>query len=254
MITINLKNLLEDQDLTMTDLHKGTGISKNTLSLMANGVSKGIQFDTLDKILEFLSVDVGALIIFTSTKEIDNLIVSITDLHDDAHELVENWNPIFTPPSPRIDGESDAAYEARLEKDDDLERPTIGYTNQLRIYKKFQVNLDYDDFQCKFVIPVKFIAEGIDEKDKVKKRYTQSKNYDGESFDEVMWLNQVALILVENFYRNMDKLSFNTYQINIVKNKIIAELKENLPVEFTDFIKEMDIVEPHREDLSITFT
>lgn len=35
----------------MTELHKKTGISQNALSLLANGKSNGIQFNTLEKII-----------------------------------------------------------------------------------------------------------------------------------------------------------------------------------------------------------
>ncbi|MFY0761026.1 helix-turn-helix transcriptional regulator [Metabacillus dongyingensis] len=52
MIKVNLKQLLKKKGMSMTELHEKTGVSQNALSLMANGKSNGIQFNTLDKILK----------------------------------------------------------------------------------------------------------------------------------------------------------------------------------------------------------
>lgn len=62
MIKIRLKEIIEKRNITLTEIHQATGISKNTLSLIANGTSKGIQFDTLDKLLSVLNVGVSELI------------------------------------------------------------------------------------------------------------------------------------------------------------------------------------------------
>lgn len=62
MIKIKLKEIIDKKKITLTEIHQATGISKNTLSLIANGSSKGIQFDTLDKLLSFLNVDLSTLI------------------------------------------------------------------------------------------------------------------------------------------------------------------------------------------------
>ncbi|MFW7409153.1 helix-turn-helix domain-containing protein [Vagococcus fluvialis] len=63
MIIFNLKEVLKQRGLTMTDVHNSTGISKNTLSLLANGTSKGIQFDTLDKLISSIKVPIQELIL-----------------------------------------------------------------------------------------------------------------------------------------------------------------------------------------------
>lgn len=59
---INLKEILLSQGKTQVWLHKKTGISENTISLMVNNASKGIQFDTLEKICEALNVTPNDLI------------------------------------------------------------------------------------------------------------------------------------------------------------------------------------------------
>lgn len=62
MIDIKLKEILRSKNKTMSWLHEKTGISKNTLSVMANNASKGIQFDTLEKICRHLEITPNDLI------------------------------------------------------------------------------------------------------------------------------------------------------------------------------------------------
>lgn len=62
MIRIRLKEILENKGITITELHELTGISKNTISLMVNGKNKGIQFDTLDRILKATNVKLTDLL------------------------------------------------------------------------------------------------------------------------------------------------------------------------------------------------
>lgn len=62
LIKVNLKQLLKKKGMTMTELHELTGITQNTLSLMANGKSNGIQFNTLDKILKATNSNINDLL------------------------------------------------------------------------------------------------------------------------------------------------------------------------------------------------
>ncbi|WP_375755270.1 helix-turn-helix domain-containing protein [Priestia endophytica] len=54
--------MLKQKGMTMTELHEITGISQNALSPIANGKSNGIQFNTLDKILEATNSKIEELI------------------------------------------------------------------------------------------------------------------------------------------------------------------------------------------------
>uniref|UniRef100_UPI00359C6E65 helix-turn-helix domain-containing protein n=1 Tax=Enterococcus faecalis TaxID=1351 RepID=UPI00359C6E65 len=65
MIEFKLRQALAKKNKTMADVNKETGISKNALSQLANGTSKGIQFSTLDKILGCLKVPIQDLIVYT---------------------------------------------------------------------------------------------------------------------------------------------------------------------------------------------
>ncbi|MHC5375403.1 helix-turn-helix domain-containing protein [Enterococcus sp. LJL120] len=65
MIEFKLRQSLAKTKKTMADINKETGISKNALSQLANGSSKGIQFKTLNKILGCLKIPVQELIVYT---------------------------------------------------------------------------------------------------------------------------------------------------------------------------------------------
>lgn len=64
MIEFRLREALAKKNKTMADVNKETGISKNALSQLGNGSSKGIQFSTLDKILNSLKIPVQELIAY----------------------------------------------------------------------------------------------------------------------------------------------------------------------------------------------
>lgn len=62
MVESNLRILLAKKRLNITDVSKGTGISRTTLSALYHESGKGIQFDTLGKICGYLKCEVGDLI------------------------------------------------------------------------------------------------------------------------------------------------------------------------------------------------
>lgn len=62
MIKINLRVLMAIHKVNMKDIHEATGISRTTISNLYNENSKGIQFDTLDKLCNFFNCDVGELL------------------------------------------------------------------------------------------------------------------------------------------------------------------------------------------------
>lgn len=56
MLRVNLNMLLAERNLTASRLSKETGISKTTLTSLVNNTGKGIQYDTIDTICNFLGV------------------------------------------------------------------------------------------------------------------------------------------------------------------------------------------------------
>lgn len=72
-----MKQLLKQKGITMTELHEITGISQNALSLISNGKSNGIQFNTLDKILEATNSKIEELI--EHDEELYSLFIRLED-------------------------------------------------------------------------------------------------------------------------------------------------------------------------------
>lgn len=56
MLKNNLSVLMAERGLKIADLYNATGISKTTLMAIANNNSKGIQFETLDRLCNYLDV------------------------------------------------------------------------------------------------------------------------------------------------------------------------------------------------------
>ena len=69
MITCNLPVLLAERRMKVSDLVRATGMSKTTLHKLYNGQSTRIDFETLDKICDFLDIDVGDLLSFKKNSE-----------------------------------------------------------------------------------------------------------------------------------------------------------------------------------------
>ncbi|WP_145455937.1 helix-turn-helix domain-containing protein [Staphylococcus epidermidis] len=76
MIVFRLKEIMEEKNLKISDLNEQTGISRNSISSLLNGKTRGIQFDTLEKITLALNVDVADLF-----KNVFNeLIIKLNDI------------------------------------------------------------------------------------------------------------------------------------------------------------------------------
>ena len=67
MIVNNLPTLLAERRLKVADAVRATGVSKTTLHKIYNDQSSRIDFDTIDKLCEYLEVEVGD--IFEYVKE-----------------------------------------------------------------------------------------------------------------------------------------------------------------------------------------
>lgn len=63
MIVCTLKQYIDRRDLNITALSKRCGISRPPLIALANGTSKGIQFDTLEKLCGFFGITPSDLLL-----------------------------------------------------------------------------------------------------------------------------------------------------------------------------------------------
>lgn len=71
MIICNLPVLLAERRLKVSDLIRGTGINKTTLHKLYNGESTRIDFETINKICDFLDIGVGDLLIFKRSENMN---------------------------------------------------------------------------------------------------------------------------------------------------------------------------------------
>lgn len=67
MVKNNFRVILAKRKLKMSDVVVGTGLSKNTIRALYYETAKGVQFETLEKLCDYLQCDVGE--IFESEKE-----------------------------------------------------------------------------------------------------------------------------------------------------------------------------------------
>lgn len=64
MIKCNLAVLMAERELKMADVIKATGIAKTTIRSLYYNDSKGVQFETLNTLCEYLGVSPGDLVIY----------------------------------------------------------------------------------------------------------------------------------------------------------------------------------------------
>lgn len=73
MIVNHLPTLLAERRLKVADAVRATGISKTTLHKIYNDQSSRIDFDTIDKLCEFLEVEVGDIFEYVPDAEDQDL-------------------------------------------------------------------------------------------------------------------------------------------------------------------------------------
>lgn len=61
-IIINLKQILKDKNVTSKELCEYVGITEANMSILRSGKAKGIRFETLEKICEYLKCKPGDII------------------------------------------------------------------------------------------------------------------------------------------------------------------------------------------------
>lgn len=64
MVVCKLPILLAERKMRVADLIRGTGINKTTLHKLYNGELTRIDLDTIDRICEYLDIQVGDLFVF----------------------------------------------------------------------------------------------------------------------------------------------------------------------------------------------
>ncbi|MHA3116560.1 XRE family transcriptional regulator [Acinetobacter sp. ANC 4635] len=73
MVICKLPILLAERKMRVADLIRGTGINKTTLHKLYNGELTRIDLDTIDRICDYLNVQVGDLFIFEKNDKDQNI-------------------------------------------------------------------------------------------------------------------------------------------------------------------------------------
>lgn len=84
LIKVNLKELLKEQNMTLSDLSKITGITMKTLSAFQNQKVESVQFNTIDQVTYALDVSVEDLI--TKLTDIYEISLSFEDICNTSEE------------------------------------------------------------------------------------------------------------------------------------------------------------------------
>ena len=63
-IIINLKQILKEKNVTSKELCEYVGITEANMSILRSGKAKGIRFETLEKICEYLKCKPGDIIVY----------------------------------------------------------------------------------------------------------------------------------------------------------------------------------------------
>lgn len=64
MIKTNFAVLIAERGLKIADVYESTGISKTTLIALAENTGKGVQFDTVDKLCNFLDIELKDFFVY----------------------------------------------------------------------------------------------------------------------------------------------------------------------------------------------
>lgn len=86
---------MDERNLTIQDVYNGTGISRNTISQLVNGKSKGIQFETLEKLSNFFNLEVPDFFSEKAGYTKFNLHIRLNNLSDDFAFTKKNNSDII---------------------------------------------------------------------------------------------------------------------------------------------------------------
>uniref|UniRef100_UPI001300FDE6 helix-turn-helix domain-containing protein n=3 Tax=Lactobacillaceae TaxID=33958 RepID=UPI001300FDE6 len=66
MIIFNLKEIMDDKDISINKLSTETGINRASLTSIANNESKMVQLATIESLLDYLKIDLSDLMLDVS--------------------------------------------------------------------------------------------------------------------------------------------------------------------------------------------
>ena len=111
MIKTNFAVLMAERGLKISDIYEDTGISKTTLMALAENTGKGVQFDTVDKLCNYLGIELKDFFVYTpyiwkvyrngddeSKKEKGDIAINLKDIHSERTYVIKFY--FFSPRHP----------------------------------------------------------------------------------------------------------------------------------------------------------
>ena len=111
MIKTNFAVLMAERGLKISDVYEDTGISKTTLMALAENAGKGVQFDTVDKLCNYLGIELKDFFVYTpyiwkvykndrdeSKKEKCDIAINLKDVHSERTYIMNFY--FFSPHHP----------------------------------------------------------------------------------------------------------------------------------------------------------
>lgn len=98
LIELRFKELADKRDLSINKISKDTGISRPTLTTMYKGQTTGIQFDTLEKLLDYFDIDLSDFLFETAEKSallVRPYISGIDNIYVEQNKTVPFYNSVI---------------------------------------------------------------------------------------------------------------------------------------------------------------
>lgn len=268
MLYFKLKKIIDSRNLSINKLSQETKISRPSLTAMYNNESKGVQFDTLEKLMEVLNVSLDDLI---GEKEDKNIFAFKSKYSNEA--LLNSLNNELN--NNRYDGFSEVRatehlpYEAIILSNDKLSDKFNFVVSPLAI----SLDSSNSNRDNKNILITAFLINFYSEKNINNKNFDNSYNSDIKSFTKKLnakaisklansifesWFEKYKLLTDENDYDFSDILVFN-FALDgkklfalVAKNNNNEKNKKSM-LDFSDFANNFRPIGNDKFSSSITF-
>ncbi|TBW77746.1 XRE family transcriptional regulator [Staphylococcus capitis] len=215
MIKFNLKKVMKQKNLNISQLNEMTGISRNSLSLLINGKSQGVQFETIEKITRALNIGIEELF----EKSFNDIKIVFGNLYNITK------NQMHTYQEGRVNAESKEFIPFGEEKKVESSYTFVG------------IGLEYiiDDTELEETIPFNFSLEFNTDNVLHLNILFENSNFKNDfiylldnvkNFENLV-LTYITLKVLENLKQSVLKKIKNNFKIDNKKINVTYDLSEN---------------------------
>lgn len=215
MIKFKLKEIMEEKGIKIKELNEKTGISRNSLSLLINGKSQGVQFETIEKITRALNIEIDELFekSFNEFKITFESLYNVTKKHKHTYQTgkVDPKTKEFSPVEDKRKEEYTFNYIGigfKYTIDGDEVEGTILY------------NL-YMEFNIDNILHLHILLKDNNYKNDFIYLLDNIKNFQN------LLLTYITLKILENLKQNKLKKINNNFKIENKKINVTCDLNDN---------------------------